>query len=127
MFRYAQKRDKILAIELKRQLVNKLERLTKYDSNVSWLEINNDKSNCTQTGVTKVMSENLEYDLNFPSDSSKYDSMKKVLNNIPSLPKLSAWLPVKPIKDDKFFAIPTYLDENGFLYIHSKTQSMFSK
>ncbi|XP_017755706.1 PREDICTED: RING finger protein 17-like [Eufriesea mexicana] len=121
---YAQKRDKILAIELKRQLVNKLERLTKYKSNVTWYKINDDHNDSTKASITKVMSQNLLYHSDFDSDSSKYDSMEKIFNNIPSLPKLSAWLPVKPIKEDKFIATPTYLDENGFLYIHSKTQNM---
>ncbi|KAK1134476.1 hypothetical protein K0M31_007258 [Melipona bicolor] len=108
---YAKKRDKILAIELKRQLEKRFERLTKCDSNIKWFEIKNDTA----------------LPLLFHSDSVSNnpisEKMEEILDNLPALPKLSAWLPAKPIEEDTFVAIPTYLDHYGFLYLHSKTHS----
>ncbi|XP_043795081.1 RING finger protein 17 isoform X2 [Apis laboriosa] len=118
---YAKKRDKILAIELKRQLVKKLERLTKYESNVKWFQINDDI--CDPITDKMIWDTVLHYS-DSDSDSQNCTNMEKILDNIPSLPKLSSWLPVKTIEEDTFIAIPTYIDNNGFLYLHSKTQNV---
>lgn len=120
MSRYAKKRDKILAIELKRQLMKKFERLTKYESNVKWLEINEP----TEITATTATSKPILYHLTSDFNNQIYENMEEILGNVPKLLS-SAWLPVEPINEDTFIAIPTYLDHNGFLYLHSKTGSTY--
>lgn len=120
MSRYAKKRDKILAIELKRQLMKKFERLTKYESNVKWLEINEP----TEITATTATSKPILYHLTSDFNNQIYENMEEILGNVPKLLS-SAWLPVEPINEDTFIAIPTYLDHSGFLYLHSKTGSTY--
>ena len=104
---------------MKRQLEKKLERLTKCDSNVKWFEIK-DYSN----GI-KTKNDTIFFHSDSVSNDQIFEKMKETLDDIPALPKLSAWLPVEPIEEDTFIAIPTYLDHYGFLYLHSKTHSMY--
>lgn len=124
MSRYAKKRDKILAIELKRQLMRKFERLTKYEPNVKWFEINNCSNEPTEITATTAISKPILYHLNSDSNNQIYENMEEILDNIPKLLS-SAWLPVEPINEDTFIAIPTYIDHSGFLYLHSKTGSTY--
>ncbi|XP_043590614.1 RING finger protein 17 isoform X1 [Bombus pyrosoma] len=119
---YAKKRDKILAIELKRQLMKKFERLTKYESSVKWLEINNCSNEPTEITATTAIPKSILYHLNSDSNNQIYENMEEILGNVPKILS-STWLPVEPINEDTFIAIPTYLDHSGFLYLHSKTGS----
>ncbi|XP_043528464.1 uncharacterized protein LOC122538452 isoform X2 [Frieseomelitta varia] len=116
---YAKKRDKILAIELKRQLEKKFERLTKCDSNIKWFEIK-DHSN----GIKNDTALPLLFHLDSVSSNLISEKMEEIHDNTPVLPKFLTWLPAKPIEEDTFIAIPTYLDHYGFLYLHSKTHSV---
>ena len=119
---YAQKRDKILAIELKRQMIKKLERLTKSETNVKWQKIDNELDESIESIDKEASKAFLRYS-DSESDGEGYSS-EEILDNIPSLPKLSAWLPADLIAKDSFIAIPTYLDHNGYLYLHSKEQNL---
>ncbi|XP_076395863.1 tudor domain-containing protein qin isoform X2 [Megachile rotundata] len=117
---YAKKRDKILAIELKRMLMKKLERLAKCEPNVKWFEINNDLNDSVEININRVTSEASNHS---DSDLDNQELNIEAFDNIPMLPKLTDWLPAKPILEDSFIAIPTYLDSEGFLYLHSKDQN----
>ncbi|XP_076766706.1 tudor domain-containing protein qin [Xylocopa sonorina] len=116
---YVKKRDKILAIELKRQLMKKLRRLTKCKSNVKWFAIGNEhKVEGSIIEETLELSENSSPN----SDYEDHDTVQR-FDNTPTLPKLTAWLPAKPVEEDTFIAIPTYLNHDGFVYLHSKTEN----
>ncbi|XP_046142311.1 tudor domain-containing protein 1 isoform X1 [Osmia bicornis bicornis] len=114
---YAKKRDKILAIELKRMLKKKLERLAKCEPNVKWFEIGNNFDDSVGINMNRIMSKVLN---NSDSDSDSSDSNIELYDKIPSLSKLTDWLPAEPIFEDSFIALPTYLDSEGFLYLHPK-------
>lgn len=88
---------------------------------MKWFQINDDI--CDPITDKMIWDTVLHYS-DSDSDSQNCTNMEKILDNIPSLPKLSSWLPVKTIEEDTFIAIPTYIDNNGFLYLHSKTQSI---
>lgn len=103
---------------MKRQLEKKFERLTKCDSNIKWFEIK-DHSNGIKNDTA------LLFHSDSVSNNPISEKMEEIHDNIPVLPKFSTWLPVKPIKEDTFIAIPTYLDHYGFLYLHSKAHSMY--
>ena len=109
-----------MAIELKRQLEKKFERLTKCDPNIKWFEIK-DHSN----GIKNDTALPLLFHSDSISDNLISEKMEEIHDNIPVLPKFSTWPPAKPIEEDTFIAIPTYLDHYGFLYFHSKTHSMY--
>ncbi|XP_076656102.1 tudor domain-containing protein qin [Halictus rubicundus] len=118
---YAKKRDKILAIELKKQFMKKLERLKKNKSDVKWFKI--DGNNCPdETNTNAEPLSYLRYS-NSSSESSEECNTEEQFDEIPSLSNLSAWLPAKDITANKFIAMPTNLDHNGFLYLHSTEQS----
>ncbi|XP_076172595.1 tudor domain-containing protein qin isoform X2 [Ptiloglossa arizonensis] len=119
---YAKKRDKILAVELKRDLIKKLKRLAIYESNTKWFRIDDELNNSIEENIDLETSERvLQYsDLN--SDSQDYSS-KEVFDNTPSLPTLLAWIPAEPILEMSFTALPTFLDHEGYLYLHSIKQS----
>lgn len=108
MYRYAKKRDKILAVELKRDLIKKLKRLAIYESNTKWFRIDDELNNSIEENIDLETSERvLQYsDLN--SDSQDYSS-KEVFDNTPSLPTLLAWIPAEPILEMSFTALPTFL------------------
>ncbi|CAL7940130.1 unnamed protein product [Xylocopa violacea] len=116
---YAKKRDKVLAIELKRQLIKKLKRLTKCKSNVQWFAIDNERK-VEASGIEEALEIPQNSDSN--SDYEDYDVIKQ-FDNTPTLPKLTAWLPVKPMEEDTFIAIPTYIDHDSFVYLHSKIEN----
>ncbi|XP_076221614.1 tudor domain-containing protein qin isoform X3 [Nomia melanderi] len=116
---YAKKRDKILAIELKSQLMKKLERLSKSESNVKWFKINDENDSHSSTSDKTDVKTFLRYS---DSDSQEYSS-EEILYNIPSLPSLNAWLPAEDILNETFIALPTNLDHNGYLYLHSVEQN----
>ncbi|XP_076287451.1 tudor domain-containing protein qin isoform X2 [Lasioglossum baleicum] len=117
---YAKKRDKILAIELKAQLTKKLERLTKTKANVEWFRIG---SSPNKTNAEPFLNASYLNVTDSSSSSTEECNTEDEFDNIPSLPKLTAWLPAKSIPDDKFIAMPTYLDHDGYLYLHSTEQS----
>ncbi|XP_076620777.1 tudor domain-containing protein qin isoform X2 [Colletes latitarsis] len=123
---YAKKRDKILAIELRRHLMKRMERLTQCKSNAKWFKINNEPDNSIEMNFSTNTAQKV---LRFSNSSSDSDSdnpncnLKEIFDNIPSLPVFSTWLPVEPILEKSFIAKPTYLDHNGFLYLHSVEQS----
>ncbi|KOC60697.1 RING finger protein 17 [Habropoda laboriosa] len=106
---YSKKRDRILAIELKRQLAKRLELLAKCEPNVKWFQINTNL-------------EDSVLPLNSEAGGQDYNMEEEILENIPSIGQLSTWLPAKPIIKDAFIAIPTFLDDNCFLYLHSKNE-----
>ncbi|XP_015431060.1 PREDICTED: RING finger protein 17-like [Dufourea novaeangliae] len=118
---YAKKRDKIVAVELKRLAIKKSERLLKSESNVKWFKINNGDGAVAEAGINMDSKILLEYS-NSNSDSEEYSS-EEIFDNMPTLPKLSSWLPAEPILKDVFSAVPTYLDHDGFLYLHSIEQN----
>lgn len=118
--RYAKKRDRILAVELKRQLIKKLERLSKCDINVKWHRIGEDLNGLE---IDKDESHTLLRYSDSNSDASEDYSSEQIFDNIPSLPKLTTWLPPDIIVEDSFIAMPTYIDYSGFLHLHSKSQS----
>lgn len=103
-------------------MIKKLERLSKCEANVKWQKIDNELDESFES-INKEVSKTLLRYSGSESDSGDYSS-EEILDNIPSLPKLSAWLPADPIAKDSFIAIPTYLDHNGYLYLHSKEQSV---
>jgi hypothetical protein len=41
----------------------------------------------------------------------------------PWQPALSDWLPPEPIRQNKFLATPTYVDDDCFLYLHDSKKS----
>ncbi|XP_026668019.1 RING finger protein 17 isoform X2 [Ceratina calcarata] len=121
---YAKKRDKILAIELKRELSKKIELLSKSESDENWISLD---------GVIQALSSLDEFVKKSLSTSSDMNSHAEtnddeqdftdLLDNLPSLPRLSSWLPAEPIEADVFIAIPTYIDDDGFVYLHSINQN----
>lgn len=123
---YSSKRDKILAIELKRRLSKKIELLSKSESNVHWFEIN---SHVEALSSLEAFIAKTTLDTSSCADSQGSNDDKDlndICDNLPSFPKLSAWLPAEPIKDDVFIAIPTYIDDDGFIYLHSVTQNSYT-
>ncbi|CAK9832570.1 RING finger protein 17 [Anthophora retusa] len=115
---YSKKRDRLLAIELKRQLTKRFQLLTKCEPNVKWFQINTDLENSTETCISQEAINML-----LPSNSETSDQdLEEILENIPSIGQLSTWLPAKPIVEDTFIAISTFVDYNGFLYLHSKNE-----
>ncbi|XP_053997155.1 uncharacterized protein LOC128886369 isoform X1 [Hylaeus anthracinus] len=118
---YAKKRDKILAIELKRHLKEKAKRLVISQSDVKWFKIDD------ELGETSVNIETPQKVLRYSDSNSNSDiqenNTEEVLDNIPSLPTVSTWLPPEPISKNTFIAVPTYLDHSGFLYLHSIEQN----
>lgn len=101
----------------------KLERLAKCEPNVKWFEIGNSFDDSEGINMNRNMSKILN---NSDSDSDSNDSNIELYDKIPSLPKLTDWLPAEPIFEDSFIAMPTYLDSEGFLYLHSKEKSIYS-
>jgi len=41
----------------------------------------------------------------------------------PLPPALSDWLPPEPVRQNKFLATPTYVDDDCFLYLHDTEKS----
>ncbi|XP_078032557.1 tudor domain-containing protein qin isoform X2 [Augochlora pura] len=117
---YSEKRDKILAVELRRQLITKLKSFSKSESNVKWFKID-DKNESNKETKTY-----LQYSGSSSEDTDEY-TLNEILEDIPSLSKLPTWLPAEDILEDTFIAVPTYLDHNCFLYLHSKEQNKLSK
>lgn len=63
----------------------------------------------------------------FPSDSDKINdgtdnSISEPIHN--QKPQLSNWPPASRISEETFFAIPTYIDYDGYVYLHSIKESM---
>ncbi|XP_076379194.1 tudor domain-containing protein qin isoform X2 [Megalopta genalis] len=118
---YAKKRDKILGVELKLQLTKKLKRFSKNESDVKWFKINNKKECPDEAGPNKETETYLQY-FNSSSEDTEEHALEEI-ENIPSLSKLTAWLPAEDILEDTFIAVPTYLDHDGFIYLHSEEKS----
>jgi hypothetical protein len=41
----------------------------------------------------------------------------------PLLPTFSDWLPPEPVRQNKFLATPTYVDDDCFVYLHDTEKS----
>ncbi|KAG7211347.1 hypothetical protein KM043_010641 [Ampulex compressa] len=120
---YALKRDKILAVELKRELRKRSRTFGGGEKNVKWFATGNE-SDCPS--LTMPDYEDLSKASVYSSDSdSDYGDEEDVsrllfLEQIPLPPKLSSWIPPTVIMDDRFTGISTYVDHDANIYLHSK-------
>ena len=135
-FRYNEEKIKVLAIELKRQIVPPAHDPQSDDT--EWvakdsLKIKR-KSNVKTTGE-------FHYEDSLPDSESEdeYDE-EGVFSKIPAVlhhamvsdenaagpianPK--SWPPAQEITDKTFIGVPTYVNQNCCIYLHSKSESMF--
>ncbi|EFN81810.1 RING finger protein 17 [Harpegnathos saltator] len=112
---YFSKTDSVLVLEFKRQLLNSHRLVSSDEQNdIQWINKNACRSVNCKIDDSSTSSENELLDQNISAGISekKLDCSKMQ----------SDWLPPVEIVEEVFHAIPTYVDNDGAVYLHSLKQ-----
>ncbi|XP_019698156.1 RING finger protein 17 isoform X2 [Harpegnathos saltator] len=113
---YFSKTDSVLVLEFKRQLLNSHRLVSSDEQNdIQWINKNACRSVNCKIDDSSTSSENELLDQNISAGISekKLDCSKMQ----------SDWLPPVEIVEEVFHAIPTYVDNDGAVYLHSLKQN----
>ncbi|XP_012283187.1 RING finger protein 17 isoform X2 [Orussus abietinus] len=116
---YMEKTDKVLAVELRRQLglADRIQGETTENWHLKEQEFENMADVIHDLAILGKKCESLS-----ESDTlSDSEGASLIDESLP--PKLAAWIPPAPILDDRFVAVATYLDHNCVLHLHSEEQN----
>lgn len=101
--------DSVLTTEFKRQLLNSHKFSCEEEDNIKWRNIDP----CAFVGCKEDDSVTLG-----ENDFDQTYSLKTKHE------RPSHWLPPEEITEEVFHALPTYVDDKGFVYLYSTKQSM---
>lgn len=118
LFRYTEEQDKVLAVDLRQQLqVGEQNEENSIGNDIEWLV--KDEPRASSLNVTSDSSVIVSPNCSNKNDESDGEEL------FPIPPRLAAWIPAVPIKDKRFHAVATNVDQNCIVYLHSVKQSKY--